>query len=328
MPVTSHLAPRPARWILAYAGAGRGHGFAVYTVDDFARLITGVDSSGRPQFWLSSGVIVLQLYAPSGRVFEPALGGEPAHGTDWTAYLDSLFADGGILRRLDSAVALATAALGPPHAPFQVSVMIPYLEARDTRFDFLGHSYEVGTAAGRQSATLAYVSEVERRFHVAAFPHLVLDGFYWLHELVPAADGAVVSAVARAVHERHLRLLWIPYYEAENWDRWRALGFDDAWLQPNYFFDRTIPATRLDSAVARAERVQMGIEVEFDWRLLDDPRFADRLGPYLAALALHPELRARSLAVYDGAGVLAKLSRAHAPPALERYRELCATLRR
>jgi hypothetical protein len=316
------VATPPPRWILAYAGGARAKGMCDYTVDDFRRLITVVDSSGQSQGWLMTGVILLQLFAPSGHVFESSLGGTPADGSDWTAYLDSLFAEGGILQRLDSAVGLASVALGPPASPFLVSVMIPYPESRDARLEVLGGTYDLWKPRGRRDLTLAYSADVRWRFEAATLKNLSLDGYYWLHELMPETDKELVADVAHAVHDAKLRLLWIPYYDAEGWDRWRTFGFDEAWLQPNYFFDRGVPATRLDSAVARAEKAGMGLEIEFDWRALHDPQFTDRLGPYVAAVTQNPAIRDGSIAIFDGSGTLAALSKAKALPVAVRYRSL------
>lgn len=318
----------PPRWILAYAGSAPGHGPATYTIDDFMRLITVVDSTGQSRLWLTSGAIFLELFAPSGHVFEPDLGGPQADGADWAVYLDSLFTASGVLERLDSAVAMATAVLGPPSAPYQVSVMIPYPASRDAQLQFLGTTYSLWSPRGRRDVALAYIAEVRRRFQADSLRHLSLDGFYWLHELVPQPDSALLTEVGNALHDSQLRFLWIPYYDAPGWDHWRAFGFDEAWLQPNYFFDRSVPAIRLDSAVARALRNDMGLEIEFDSRLLGNMQFNDRLAPYLAALLMNPGLRDRAIAIYDGEGTLAQLSRSRSLPAVVRYRGLWTTLRR
>ncbi len=169
VPMLSAGAP-PPRWILVYAAGASGHGLATYTVDDFTRLITEVDSTGQSRSWLMSGAIMLQLFAPSGHNFEPDFGGTPADGADFTAYLDSLFAESGVFKRLDSAVALATGALGPPPAPFQVSVMVPYLGSRDTPLDFLGTTYELRKGRGRRDAAVAYINEAVQRFQAAGPP--------------------------------------------------------------------------------------------------------------------------------------------------------------
>ena len=107
------LSPAPARWVLVYAGAHRSE-FPAYTIPQFTRLLAHVDTAGRPTYWQCTDAIFLNLYAPSGRVFTTWIGGVPASGADWAEYTDSLVAPGGALSRLDSAVALASATLGPP----------------------------------------------------------------------------------------------------------------------------------------------------------------------------------------------------------------------
>jgi len=293
--------------LLVYAGSRKDH-IPPYSVSQFERLVTHVDSARQPQYWVFTGAIFLHLYAPSGRVFTTWIGGDPATGADWTEYLDSLFVPGAALSRLDSAVAIASAALGPPAVPFRVSIMVPYPDPSVAGVEFDGQIYDFGNAAGRGDAAAAYIHDVVRRFQAAGYLHLRLDGFYWLLEQAPESDVDVITRVAGDVHGEGLRFLWIPYYTAQRWNAWRDLGFDAAWLQPNYFFDPALPQTRLDSAAARAEQDGMGLEVEFDGRLWGDSMYCDRLQPYLATLANQPQLLAREIAVYDGGNGLLHLS--------------------
>ncbi len=318
--------PDSARWVLVYAGADRPE-FTAYTIDHFTRLLAHVDTAGRPVYWQCNAAIFLNLFAPSGRVFTTWGVGTPADGSDWTEYADSLLAPGGALSRLDSAVELMTAALGPPPEPVRVAIMIPYPEPKVGTLRFGGREYDLRGPDGRVSAATAYVADVARRFDAAGYRRLRLDGFYWLFEMMPAADAAVVTRVARALHAQRLRLLWIPYYDAAGWERWRERGFDEAWLQPNYFFDRTVPLARLDSAAARAVKHGMGLEIEFDGRLTATPGFGDRLDPYLAVLRRYPQLRARSIALFDGGGALLELSRSRLATQRQQYDRLGAVLR-
>ena len=318
--------PAPVRWVLVYAGTERG-GKAVYPVSHFTRLITQVDSTGRPESWLCTGAIFLHLYAPSGRVFTTWIGGTPANGADWAEYLDSLFVPGGALSRLDSAVALAGATLGPLSERFPVSIMIPYPEPKATTLVFRRISYDLRTVRGRVGVAAAYVAAAQERFRTAQYQRLRFDGFYWLQETAPSSDIEVIGRVASEVHARGLRLLWIPYYDAQGWERWHELGFDEAWLQPNYFFDRDVPASRLDSAAARAIGRGMGLEIEFDGRLYATPGFGDRLEPYLDVLRRYPQLLSRSIVVYEGGGALWRLSRSRRLYDRVRYDWLGQTLR-
>ena len=254
-------------------------------------------------------------------------GGAPANGEDWSVYLDSLFAPGAAFSRLDSAIGVVETTVGPLVGAFPVAIMIPYPDRSIGLLRFNGVEFDLKTDAGRAAAASAYITEALRRSSRTAPRRVRFDGFYWLNETIPPGDTALVTRVARAVHAAGRRLLWIPYYTAQGTEGWRTLGIDEAWLQPNYFFHREVATVRLDSAADRAVRLGMGLELEFDGRLYADPRFGDRLEPYLAALATHPDLQDRSIAVYEGGGALIRLSASHAAADRERYRRLAEALK-
>src|SRR5690242_5915305 len=88
------VAGPPARWILAYAGITK-HDYSSYSVGDFERLLSVVDTDGTPLRWLHNRVLFLQVYAASGRTFYPGFGPQPANGDDWAQYIDSLMGKGG-----------------------------------------------------------------------------------------------------------------------------------------------------------------------------------------------------------------------------------------
>lgn len=315
----------PTRWVLVYAGSSKG-GHPAYSVDDLRHLLSASDSSGTPSTWLCTGTVFVHLYAASGRTFTTWIGGAAADGLDWSVYLDSLFTPGGALTRLDSAVATIERTAGVLPEKFPFSVMIPYPDPKTDTLRFAGKTYDLRTDSGRIAAAAAYIAAARERYTHVSLPRLRFDGFYWLLETLPPTDTVVVAAVARAVHSAGLRLLWIPYYTAQNQDHWRQVGFDEAWLQPNYFFNRDVAATRLDSAANRASRMGMGLEIEFDGRLLSDPRFSDRLDPYVAQLGMHPELRNHSLVIYEGGGALLALARSTDPIARARYQAFVRAL--
>jgi len=299
----------PTRWMLAYAGSQKGGLGTSYSVDDFVRLIAVLDSSGRPEVWLSTGMVFLHLYAPSGRTFTTWIGGTPAQGSDWEDYVDSLMRPSGVLARLDSAVHLVAGAVSPLENGFPVVIMIPYPEPKEDTLRFLGTMYRLNTDAGRTAAAGAYVREVQSRFAQAQFRNLRLDGYYWLSENIRPADTATVIGVASEIHRERKRFLWVPYYFALGKERWRELGFDEAWLQPNFFFSLQVSQLRLDSAARQATALAMGVEVEFNSKIYSDPAYYDRLGPYLSLLESSPALRRRSIVVYEGQGALIHLSR-------------------
>ncbi|MGE0352269.1 MAG: DUF4855 domain-containing protein [Gemmatimonadales bacterium] len=281
-----------------------------YSVDDCLRLVAGVDSAGRPTRWLSTGAIFLALYGKSRRAFTSWMPNAlPATGADWEAYLDSMVARDGPLGRLDSAVQQAEAVLGRRPGGYEVAIMAPYPDPGSDTLRFSGTLYDFHTGAGRAGAVRAYLRELVHRFPSAGFQRLQLRGVYWLREGIAPEDTSTVRATADVVHAAGLRFLWIPYFRARGIAGWRRLGFDEIWYQPNYFFHPEIGPARMDSAWANARRFGAGLEIELDRRLLTDTLFRHRLDPYLQLLEDHPEARAGSIAIYEGAGALIDLSR-------------------
>ena len=300
----------PQRLVLAYAGGPKR---PAYTTDDFVHLISVVDTGGRPTGWLFDAVLFTEFQAASGRYYMPWVKGTPSMGEDWAVYLDSLFAPQGPLTRLDSAAGAVAAAAGTPLRRIGIAVMIPYPDPHGDTLRFGGKAFSMRSDSARAGAAGAYIDEVERRFAEHRTAHVALVAFYWLNEGITPADTGLVPRVARSVHARGAAFLWIPSYKAAGADRWRALGFDEAWLQPNYFFHPDVAMTRFDSALAAARATSMGLEIEFDRRMFNSWLFVDRLEPYLGALESAVDLRSKPIAVYEGAGALIQLSHAKDP---------------
>jgi len=320
----------PERWVLLYAGGpAKATTYPRYTVEDDVRYVTEVDSSGRPQRWLTTGAIMLSIYGVDGRSFATwAAGKWPALGSDWETYGDSLLVPGGILDRLDSAVALGSSTLGSRAAKYSVVIMIPYPDSGRGFLTFLGKNYDQSLVADRIALAGAYVSTIEHRFTQRAFPQLSLKGFYWLHEEIGGSDSAVVSATAKQIHSDSLLFYWIPYFKAPGYTLWRTFGFDEAWIQPNYFFHPGVPDRQLRDALAIARANSMGMELEFDLRLFGDSGFANRFDPYLTALEGAPDIHARPIALFEGHGALLRLSASRDSREQGLYRRLARDLQR
>jgi hypothetical protein len=292
---------RPAeRWLLSYDGSWQRSS----TVDAYRRALAGPvgnECSGG----LFSGVIYLGLRETgSGRWFAAWMNDERSNDAtfaDWTGYLDTLTAPAGPLSRLDAAAG------GVSTGKLAVAVMLPAIARGRTTLGIGAGSRLAVTHADWQRLYGEYIDTLQARFARRRYSHLDLAGVYWLDEAVWSSAGggedAPSSAIA-AAHARGLKVLWIPYYGAGSAQRWRELGFDAAWQQPNFFFDATLKAARLDTAVARADSAGMGLELELDRRVMSDSGARRRLRQSVAALK---RARNRDLAVYDGAGALAEL---------------------
>jgi hypothetical protein len=288
-----------------------------------------VDTAGRPTSWLTTGAIFLELYAPSTHVFSDWMGGNgiAATGDDWREYLDTLLAPSGPMARLDSVVCAVNHAVVPLGQPYRIAVMIPYPDTKIDTINYGGRTFGLRRPSDAAALGTAYVTDVNNQFQARHFGCLKLDAIYWLHEAIQGPDTAVVPAIARVVHAAHLRFLWVPYFQAPGSNLWRRFGFDEVWMQPNFFFSTGVPTSRIDSAFAVSRRLGVGTAVEFDQRLLDSLPFSERLAPYLHGLEAAPDLRNHSLVIYEGHGGLLALSRSKDPRQHAMYDDFVRVIR-
>ena len=221
--------------------------------------------------WLFDAFLFLHQRAQSGQHTMNGLTTKP----DWEGQLDRWFAPGRDLHALNEAIERA----GERHGSVtsrKVMFSIPYLHPQVTDFgdvDGDGVSEDLSTAEGRSRVASWYMTEAERRFEAADLHNLELWGLYWMNEGATDADIAMVRQVADAVHAADRRLLWIPWFMAPNWQRWREMGVDVAIMQPNYAFITThrgsVRRNRLIVNAREARQEGLGVEIELAmaWRM-------------------------------------------------------------
>ena len=258
----------------------------------------------QPDAWLFDAYLFLIFTTPGGLRTD----GGATRMADWQYCLDRWFAKGRDLAALDEAIDVAARVSGKAPPPRNVMLTIPYLNRDVHAFGAVGkdgRTADLATAEGRQAVIVWYRDEAIRRFNAAQYRHLRLWGFYWMAEGVAEKDVPVVRAVADAVHAGGLRFLWIPWFCAPGWERWKEMGFDAAIMQPNYAFKSNnhkgrVRRNRLDITAAKARDAGLGVEMEAgavlttrsDWQpflhyLVDGA--ADRLGYQQAAMAYYLE---------------------------------------
>lgn len=250
------------------AQAGFHHCALIYerptrTRDDLLPYVTRLGKS-RGASWLFDAFLFLRFSMPSGARTDEG----PTFMADWRKHLDDWFADGRDLHALDEAVGMAARTPGKLPRRRKIVLSIPYPSPGVGDFGFeQGGSADLRTEEGVARAVRWYVSEAISRFRQARFRHLDMWGFYWMREEVSPRDEARVRCVARVVHEANLRFLWIPWWKAPGWDRWRSLGFDAAIMQPNYAFvssthGGSVRRNRLAVAAELCRANGMGVEME------------------------------------------------------------------
>ena len=311
-------APRREQWLLSYDGS---YGRTVASDSFFVRAFSGPPDS-ECKHGLFSGVIFLGVQAaPSGRWFaawaNPHRPVDDATVDDWFRYVNSLTGRTGPLARLESAMSRTN------RGPIDVAIMVPAM-VRDTGMAMRigGQAVDVFAASGAL-VYAAYIDSLQSSFNRGGFTHLRLRAAYWLQEQAWGPDGDIAPRVASIVHSHDLQFLWIPYWGAGRAREWKALGFDAAWQQPNYFFHANLTHARLDSAEAFAKTAGMGLEIELDGRALTDSSARRRLEEYVNVVQRE---KAMAIAVYDGGGVIARLFADRSPVLASTSRRLAAAL--
>ena len=203
------------------------------------------------------------LLGPQGGQFFEAT--DPLNAStwdDWNWYLEKTFSPGGDLAALRDAVLDARRMSGDNALRAKLVLMVPF----PSRESF------PGTEAQKEALRL-YMEQMKERYQpFAASDALELCALYWLHE--DDAQEELIRYAAALTHAQGLRFLWIPFFNAHGFGRWKDLGFDSAILQPNHFFNGT-PPEQIPAAAALARQNGMGLELEFDERAFEDA--GDRL---------------------------------------------------
>jgi hypothetical protein len=310
---------RPEHWLLSYDGTyKRGAADENFYVRAFAGVPEAECATG-----LFTGVIFLGVQnAQAGRWFAPWANRDTpfrdATLEDWFAYVDTLVAANGPLTRLDRAVARVRG------RTVDIAVMVPALLREASGVTRIStRRIAAGTDSARAIYT-AYLDSLNAKFKRGDFAHLRLRGAYWLRESAWGDEALIARHVADVVHAHDLQFFWIPYFGAGGAANWRSLGFDAAWLQPNYFLRPELTRGRLDSAVMVAKAHDLGLEIEMDGRIFSDAASVARLTDYVDAVTRDSAL---PIALYDGGGTLVKLfgdtTQALAPIRTHLARTLC-----
>jgi hypothetical protein len=321
--------------VLIYGGGA--HRDVVWDAAHFAPYVSYTDRDGREQS-LFDGFLFLEITngrAAAPRIFATGYYGDPARKSDWQALVDYYFRPGIAVDALEQCVA-AVERRCPTGAKRKVIIALPepitagpgsayprlpsdyWGEVEGVRLDFTRD-------ADRLAACRWYIDCVRQRFDEGRFQHLELAGFYWVAEEA-RHTATLVADVAACLSRRKYTFNWIPYWKTTpDYYDWRSLQFSCAYLQPNYFFNESIPYSRLTDACAVAQRYGLDLELEFDARALaGEGHRGYRLRDYMRAFRENRMLPVKRLACYQGDDALYRLAQSDAAPDVELFHEFCA----
>ena len=129
------------------------------------------------------------------------------------------------------------------------------------------------------------------------YMNLELAGFYWIARTC-ADTRSIMKEIGAYLNELNYTFNWIPYFKSYGYSDWKKFGFNYAYLQPNYFFQETIPYSRLTDACYLAIAYGMDMEMEFDERVLTG--WGYRLKDYMKAFKENGIWQNKRLAYYQG----------------------------
>lgn len=278
--------------VLAYYGyAGSGDG--TWLSSDFMPYVAYLEDF-TPKDWFFDTVLLLPGGETASR--RKLYATEASHAAtidDWLWYLDETFKPDRQLNALNKAVDVCGNLLQDKEHKVKVILTLVDPSPLQNRFGALEpggknlnfNHEQVGVKEAFQNRLAAVewlINQFLDRFAKADAQYLELIGFYWQPESIsyhhsPYED-EFVRKVADLVHEKGLKLFWIPFYGSPGSYDWHNYGFDAAILQPNYVFSDS-KEDRVKTAASIAYHLGMGVEMEKHWNdtLIERNKWRDYL---------------------------------------------------
>ncbi len=282
----------------------------------------------------------------------------------WEYQLDLWLGEDGGVAGLEEACAAVAGRIGAPVRKRQVVIGIPdaimfeRFADKQSSTTYWGGGLDFARVEDQVKAYQWYMDEARSRFASLDCRYLELAGFYITsEELYLPYDvelncqykrwETIIPAVAAYAHDKGQGLYWIPYHRAPGYKYWKQLGFDQAWMQPNWYwdlhhegahpFDKTIDAIR--------EAGMSGMELEFEYsgvaaqmqdgrmgpdgdgRLVfsekDVPALQDRIRRYMQQFKEAGFFGQKSIALYSGSNALTQLASSALPQDRALYDDIC-----
>jgi len=308
--------PNAADTVLIYQG---GSDRLPWTPDQFAPYVSYRDPRDGRGKWLFDGFLFIEYrtrVATEIRTFSEGEGNgkwPPADKRNWLQLLDKSFEPGHGVAALEHCCAETEKRVGAPLRRRQVILTLPEPIDNYTNWGELsGHKLNFSVRADRVAASEWYVAQAREKWRALAPKHLVLAGFYFVPERAQNSNPQMLPLVSQKIHEHGLKFFWIPYWHAKGAGDWKALGFDLASQQPNYFFHTNLPYSHLQAACDFARAHGMGMEMELDDRIISQTKtFAPRFEAYLQAFAANGVQDSASMSYYEGGGTILRLAQSN-----------------
>lgn len=290
--------------------------------------------------------------------------GESATKREWQYQLQLWLGKKGCVSELEKACAQTAARIGAPQHKRGVIIGIPDAIMFKTFSDkksstaYWGDNLDFAKVEDRLAALRWYIDTARKMFRNLNPRYLELAGFYITSEEIYLPYDIDVNcryknweqiapALAEYCHAAGQGLYWIPYHMGPGYKYWKQLGIDQAWMQPNWYWDLKSegrhPFAKTIQAIKDADMSGMELEFEYsavaaqmtdgkkgpdgDGKLFfsaeDVPALQERVRHYMLQYRNAGFLGRRSIALYSGSNALTQLAESPLPEDRALYNDIC-----
>lgn len=272
-----------------------------WTEDDITPYVVHTFLDGSKE-WLFDGFLFLDFSDGRGHNLAYGYEKENATKTDWQWFLNRVFQRNHSLDALNKCITRQKQVIGNPPFRHKLVLGLPSPIAKQQDWGKIGgKALDFSKRTDQVKAVKWYIGKLMKKFKEAKLSNLDLVGFYWVDEDTIGCKG-LPRDLSPYIHSLGLKFYWIPYWQARGFDKWKDMGFDIAYQQPNYFFDHKVPYQRLIDACNTGLKHNMGMEMEFDSKVLfaRENSSWSRMKDYLDVFEQMGVFRNSAIAYYSG----------------------------
>lgn len=283
--------------VLIYNGGA--HRTVVWNEEKFEPYVSAPSSDGKAEDWLFDGFLFLEIHDGT-HSFASGYRPTPARKEHWIGLVEGYMTKGNGIRALDACIEKAKTRCKDPLRKRKIVMSLPEpIPNQKDWGDLDGRNLDFSNDEDRIAACKWYIDYIIRRFKEEKIKNVELSGFYWLAEEATNTR-TFVGKVADYIHQKKFSFYWIPYFNSDGYNEWRSLGFDQAFLQPNHFFNDKIPDSRIDDACNLAKKLGMSVEMEFDENAIEGKGRTNRLRAYIDGFRRNNIFENTDVAYYQG----------------------------
>lgn len=290
----------------------------------FESAVYAKDKNGK-YGWLFDSFLFLEIHDGINS-FASGYKPTPARKKHWIGLINANLTEGYGIMALNSCIEKAKKICKDPFRKRKIVISLPEPIPNQKNWGSInGKKLDFSKNEDRVEAVKWYIDYVELRMKKAKLKNVELEGFYWLAEEATNSR-TIINQIADYIRSKGYHFYWIPYFNTDGRDEWRQLGFDQAFLQPNHFFNNSIPDSRIDDACRIALKQGMSLEMEFDESAAEKRGDrGSRMRAYIEGFRRNNVWDASDVAYYQG-GTALHLLKNGTPKDQDLYKELTSII--